>query len=97
MLARLAAAGFDGFVSDRDERGAHLSLGLFEVRANAERQLAQLRKQGFAAEMQPQQETHKTFWLQTQVSATGLRAAKAALRAHFPGTSPVWRDCRAGG
>lgn len=96
-LARLAADGFDGFVIDRDGRGVRLSLGVFEVRANAERQLAQLRKQGYAAEIQPQQETHKTFWLRAQVLVDGQPRVRTALKTRFPDVSPVWRDCPAGG
>lgn len=96
-LARLAADGFEGFVVGRDGRGARISLGVFEVRANAERQFAQLRDHGYAVDIQPQQEMRKTFWLRAQVAADGAPRVRATLKARFPDASPVWRDCPAGG
>lgn len=96
-LARLAADGFNGFVVERDGRGVSISLGVFEVRANAERQLAQLRNHGYAAEIQPQQKMRKTFWLRAQVASDGAPRVRATLRTRFPDVSPVWRDCPTGG
>lgn len=96
-LARLAADGFEGFVVGRDGRGVRISLGVFEVRANAERQFAQLRDHGYAVDIQPQQEMRKTFWLRAQVAADGAPRVRAILKARFPDASPVWRDCPAGG
>ena len=95
-LAKLAAAGFDGFVIDKDGRGAQISLGLFQVRANAQRLLAQLREHGYAATILPDREVRRMPWLEMHVSAKGLRGAKAVLAAKFPDASPVWRDCPVG-
>lgn len=95
-LTRLAAAGFGGFIADRDGRGARISVGLFEVRANAERQLAELRRQGYVAEILPNLGMRASHWLRLRISAQDLPAAKAALKQRFPGASPVWRACPAG-
>lgn len=96
MLGKLAAAGFEGFVTDRDGRGPEISLGLFQVRANAERLRTRLREQGYAATILPDREVRKTPWLEVHVSAKDLSGAKAALATKIPGASPIWRDCPAG-
>lgn len=95
-LAKLAAAGFDGFVTDKDGRGTQISLGLFQVRANAERLHTRLLEQGYSAAILPDTEVHKTHWLRVHVSTQALHGAKAALAAKFPDASPVWRDCPPG-
>ncbi len=95
-LGKLAAAGFEGFVTDKDEGGPQISLGLFQVRANAERLHTRLREQGYAATILPDREVRKTPWLEVHVSAKGLSGAKAALATKIPGASPEWRDCRRG-
>lgn len=95
-LGKLAAAGFEGFVTDKDGRGPEISLGLFQVRANAERLRTRLREQGHAATILPDREVRKTPWLEVQVSAKDLSGAKAALATKIPGASPEWRDCRRG-
>ena len=95
-LGKLAAAGFEGFVTDKDGRGPQISLGLFQVRANAERLRTRLREQGYAATILPDREVRKTPWLEVQVSAKELRGAKAALATKIPGASPEWRECRRG-
>ncbi len=59
MLDKLAAAGFEGFVTDKDGRGPEISLGLFQVRANAERLRTRLREQGYAATILPDREVRK--------------------------------------
>lgn len=95
-LAKLAAAGFDGFVIDKEGRGTQISLGLFQVRANAERLRTRLLEQGYSAAILPDIEVRKTHWLRVHVTTEGLRGAKAALAAKFPDVSPVWRDCLPG-
>lgn len=92
-LAKLAAAGFDGFVTDKDGRGTQISLGLFQMRANAERLRARLLEQGYSAAILLDRDVRKTYWLRVLGSSTGLRGAKAALAAKFPDASRVWRDC----
>ncbi len=95
-LAKLAAAGFDGFVIDKEGRGTQISLGLFRVRANAERLRTRLLEQGYSAAILPDIQVRKTHWLRVRVSTKGLHGAKAALAAKFPDASPVWRDCPPG-
>ncbi|MGD9982810.1 MAG: SPOR domain-containing protein [Porticoccaceae bacterium] len=95
-LAKLAAAGFDGFVTDKDGRGTQISLGLFQMRANAERLRARLLEQGYSAAILLDRDVRKMYWLRVQGSSTGLRGAKVALVARFPDASPVWRDCPPG-
>ena len=95
-LGKLAAAGFEGFVTDKDGRGPQISLGLFQVRANAERLRTRLREQGYAATILPDREVRKTPWLEVHVPAKNLRGAKAALATKIPGASPEWRECRRG-
>jgi hypothetical protein len=92
-LAKLAAAGFDGFVTDKHGRGTQISLGLFQMRANAERLRARLLEQGYSAAILLDRDVRKTYWLRVQGSSTGLRGAKVALAAKFPDASRVWRDC----
>ncbi|MGE3298143.1 MAG: hypothetical protein AB7I68_12445 [Porticoccaceae bacterium] len=93
-LARLAAAGFDGFVTDKEGRGTQISLGLFQVRANAERLRDRLLAQGYPAAILLDRDVRKTYWLRVHGSTQGLRGAKAALAVKFPNASPVWRDCQ---
>lgn len=95
-LAKLAAAGFDGFVTDKDGRGTQISLGLFQMRANAERLRARLLEQGYSAAILLDRDVRKMYWLRVRVSTKGLHGAKAALAARFPDASPVWRDCPPG-
>lgn len=95
-LGKLAAAGFEGFVTDKDGRGPEISLGHFQVHANAERLRTRLREQGYAATILPDREVRKTPWLEVHVSAKDLSGAKAALATKIPGASPIWRDCPAG-
>lgn len=92
-LAKLAAAGFDGFVTGKEGRGTQISLGLFQLRANAERLRDRLLAQGYPAAILLDRETRKTYWLRVHVTTQGLRGAKAALAAKFPDARPVWRDC----
>lgn len=96
MLGKLAAAGFEGFVTDKDGRGPEISLGLFQVRANAERLRTRLREQGYAATILPDREVRKTPWLEVHVSAQDLSGAKSTLAEKIPGAGPEWRDCRRG-
>jgi hypothetical protein len=92
-LAKLAAAGFEGFVIDKDELGSRISVGHFQLRANAERQRAQLHEQGYTSVILPDRKVRKMYWLQLRASTGGLRGAKAALAKKFPGAGPDWRDC----
>lgn len=95
-LAKLKSAGFDGFVTDKDGRSNQISVGLFQVRANAERQRAQLLKQGHAAVILLDREVRKAYWLELRASPAGLRQAKTALARKFSAVRPVWRDCPPG-
>lgn len=92
-LAKLAAAGFDGFVTGKEGRGTQISLGLFQLRANAERLRDRLLAQGYPATILLDRETRKTYWLRVHGSTQGFRGAKAALAVKFPDASRVWRDC----
>jgi hypothetical protein len=94
-LAKLAAAGFEGFVTDKHGRSTQISLGLFEIRANAGRLRARLLEQGYSATILVDREVRKTYWLRVRGSTKSLRGAKAALVAKFPDASRVWRDCPA--
>ncbi|MFP5413760.1 MAG: SPOR domain-containing protein [Gammaproteobacteria bacterium] len=94
-LAKLAAAGFEGFVTDKHGSDTQISLGLFEIRANAGRLRARLLEHGYSATILVDREVRKTYWLRVRGSTKSLRGAKAALVAKFPDASRVWRDCPA--